>query len=320
MKSSIFLLFISILLLFNKASAIDTESSCGNFILQNEAVNLDNARNQDSVGWCYAYTASDLLSYRLKKRISAVSLYDSGQEIEADISSPSAGKGGDIGDSIRNYLAKNKGLCLESELPSSDFQFCTYNNYAEFLNYFLNSARSFEFDKTLKENLCLADDLNTAFPGIDINTIRYRISRNGSKNLMEYLYKQKCRTAHFSNVKINPINRYLPRVKPDSMLEDIDRLLNNKEVIGVGYTYSKMIDRGERGDHASLIVGRKYNPETRECEYLMRNSMGKECNFVIKPGLTCMKVCDDKGCRYNGHFWVSRSLLKENLIGITYLE
>ena len=108
-----------------------TGGKCSDKINQNEAVNLNNARNQDTVGWCYAYTAADLLSYRLKKRISAVSLYNSGQEIEQDIKSSESARGGDIKSSIDSYLTKKNGLCLEENLPSNDFKFLSLIHISE---------------------------------------------------------------------------------------------------------------------------------------------------------------------------------------------
>ena len=131
-------------------------------------MNLNNVRDQDGVGWCYAYTAADLLSYRLKKKISAVSLYNSGVSIEADIAS-AKGAGSNISEAITSYLNKNNGLCLEEDLPSSDFKFCTYRRYADFLTALYQSIR----DNSISDSQCLTKNLNAAFPGVDYSTVQY---------------------------------------------------------------------------------------------------------------------------------------------------
>lgn len=297
----------------NNSSA---NKSCSDVINQNEAVNLDNARNQDGVGWCYAYTAADLLSFRLKQKISAVSLYNSGRSIEADITDIK-GKGGDIGEAIETYLTKKNGLCLESDLPSSDFKFCAYRDY----NNFLNSLYQSITDRSLENTQCLSQNLNSAFPGVDYAIVKNYADRYGTKNLAEFLFDYKCKKKSFKNYKIKPINKILPYAKLDEVMTKIDSLLTSGEVVGVAYDYSAMNEKADKtSGHASLVVGRRQNSESGECEYLVRNSWGKDCTQNEGPGLTCHKNCDANGeCRYSGHFWVSQARLKKSMLGITYL-
>jgi hypothetical protein len=293
------------------------DNKCSDKINQNEAVNLDNARNQDGVGWCYAYTAADLLSFRLKKKISAVSLYNSGQSIEDDISDLQ-GKGGDIGETIENYLKKKNGLCLEEDLPSSDFKFCAYKNYSNFLNALYQSVK----EKKISDNQCLKVNLNSAFPGVDFGAVNEYTNRYGTKNLAEYLFDLQCKKRSFTGYKVKPITQISPYVNKDALVKNIDTLLNKGEIVGLSYNYNIMDENDERvGGHASLVVGRRLNQETGDCEYLVRNSWGKDCTQHEGSGLTCHKNCDSSGqnCRYSGHFWVNQRRLKNAMMGIIYL-
>lgn len=301
----------------NNPKAPIQNNKCSDIINQNEAVNLDNARNQDGVGWCYAYTAADLLSFRLKKQISAISLYNSGQSVEDDISGEIP-KGGDIGEAIETYLAKKNGLCLESDLPSSDFKFCTYRDYHNFLSSLYQSVK----EERLVDSQCLNQNLNSAFPGVDYSIVKDYANRYGSKKLAEFLFDYKCKKKSFINYKVKPVTQGAPYHKVDEMLKKMDGLISKGEVVGVGYNYNLLNETEDgTGGHASLVVGRRQNQETGECEYLIRNSWGKDCTQNEGPGLSCHKNCDEGGgnCRYSGHFWVNQKRLKNSLLGITFL-
>lgn len=63
--------------------------------------------------------------------------------------------------------------------------------------------------------------------------------------------------------------------------------------------------------HMSVIVGRRANPVTRECRYLVRNSWGAGCSGYT---LELQKRCE------GGYLWLTREELRQNLYGLTYLD
>ncbi len=81
-------------------------------------------RHQDSLGWCYAYSAADLVSYKLGQRLSAMDFamnYTKNAKKTDDRyfgKSPEAIEGGYTVDSI--FQTQKVGACLESDLPSED--------------------------------------------------------------------------------------------------------------------------------------------------------------------------------------------------------
>lgn len=92
--------------------------------------------------------------------------------------------------------------------------------------------------------------------------------------------------------------------------EAIERLLSANTPIGIGYMYRslKEVDHlGSLGGHASVIVGRRWGPETHQCELLVRDSYGPSC--VAANG----KPRYELPCE-NGSVWVNaRTLLQDTL-------
>ncbi len=96
-------------------------------------------RDQDSVGWCYAFTAADLVSFKIGDEISPIDIANSTeqnrdsftQKIAAHFVQPSSIKfrggtnperpGGNMQEAID--AAQEKGFCRESDLPIKDKYF-----------------------------------------------------------------------------------------------------------------------------------------------------------------------------------------------------
>lgn len=295
--------------------------SCENKINQNFTVNLNNTRNQDSVGWCYAFAASDLVSYRLNKKISAVSLFDtSDKTIEQDVATGS-NRGGDIKYSITYSLSKRKGFCLEADLPSSDFKFCTDQAYLGFLNDILTRAREKRLESDLRNDQCLTQNLKSAFPGVDIGQMLNYTQKNNQFRLVEYLYESQCKVSlqeEAKKIRVQKLNA--KHVSSELLLKRLHDQINNNDVAAIGYDYNKVNQEKNEGAHGSLVVGRRTNPVTGSCEFLVRNSWGKDCTLNESPGLSCHKDCAGGTCRDTGHFWVEENRLSQSLIDVTYLE
>lgn len=298
-----------------------SSGSCENKINQNSAVNLNNTRNQDSVGWCYAFVASDLVSYRLNKKISAVSLFDtSDKTIEQDVTTGSK-IGGDIKYSITYSLNKRKGFCLEADLPSSDFKFCTDQAYLGFLNDILTRSREKRLESDLQSDQCLAQNLKSAFPGINLGQMLNYTKKNNQFRLVEYLYESQCKVSlqeEASKIRVQKLNA--KDVSSEILLKRLHDQINNNDVAAIGYDYNKINQEKNEGAHGSLVVGRRTNPATGSCEFLVRNSWGKDCTLTENPGLSCYKDCTGGTCRDTGHFWVEENFLSQSLIDVTYLE
>lgn len=63
--------------------------------------------------------------------------------------------------------------------------------------------------------------------------------------------------------------------------------------------------KAEPNHHAVLIVGRRYNSKTHDCDYLIRNSWGTGC-----ASYSPMLDCDA------GHIWLPKSSLKDSITSV----
>lgn len=294
---------------------------CGDTIVENDTVNLQNVRNQDTVGWCYAYTAADLLSFKVGKKISAVSLYNSADKIDVEVDIKSTTPvGGFIGASIDKYLQKKNGLCLEEDLPSSDFKFCTDKTYLTFLNNLLKVVKENRFDAEMDKNTCFGQDLERAFPGFDPGSIKAHINRFGTRKLVEAAYDRQCRNLSFKGLQVTTKTLVKYNGNDDTLMNAIDERLKNNEIAAIGYDYSKINAENGTSGHGSIVVGKRTNPKTGKCDYLVRNSWGKTCDQKEHAELSCHKNCEGGNCRFSGHFWVGADLLKKSLLEVTYLQ
>jgi len=295
--------------------------TCSTKIIQNDAVNLNNVRNQDSVGWCYAYAASDLLSFRFNKKVSAVGLYHGGgKSIEEDIVNGSK-VGGNIDVSIKLSLFKRKGFCLEENLPSSDFKFCVDQRYYDFLNDFILRAREERFTYDLRADQCLNQNLKAAFPGINIDQVVTYARNNKQSKLIEYMHDLQCKV-NFQNEssQLSVKSMIVGRLNRKELMNAINNQIDKGDLTGIGYYYNKISGESKTEGHGSVVVGRRINQSTGNCEYLVRNSWGKDCKLEETNEVSCHKNCTGDTCRQSGHFWVSENKLSEALIDVTYLQ
>jgi hypothetical protein len=86
----------------------------------------------------------------------------------------------------------------------------------------------------------------------------------------------------------------------------IDSLLDEDEILGISYNTEMAGDNPEdAGDHASTIVGRQWNESSKQCEYIIRNSWGPNCDSY-PAGMRCE----------GGYFWVTKDDLKQHVFSI----
>ncbi len=102
-------------------------------------------------------------------------------------------------------------------------------------------------------------------------------------------------------------------VSRTKLLQTIDRGLNRGEPLGIGY-YRGFLDDESAGkieNHASLVVGRRINPNTNTCEYLIRNSWGLDgCDYMRNPRLDCQ----------DGQVWIPKAELHAVINQVVHVE
>lgn len=294
-------------------------------------------RDQDDMGWCYAYATADLISFHAKKRVSAVDVailnnnfsksaihdrinYSRDVELIYNFrsfftehgSSPDAlidetreqlydsvRKGGITSEAMK--VALQKGVCLEKDMPS------TFTDTGIPLSQRLQSAVNFQAGVDGRHS-CL-DHLGMA-ASIFTNLNREQIedvARRTSPDFMLFELRQKnCKEKVFLPDK-KPLR--LNRQNDEQMFSIIDDQLNKKQPVVATYQVN-MLQKGRSGVHISGIVGRRFNDKTGRCEYRVRNSWGPHTHFEKSTG-----VVHD-----NGYFWVDEINLKKNILQVDALD
>ena len=100
--------------------------------------------------------------------------------------------------------------------------------------------------------------------------------------------------------------------KADELFEDINKHLENKNILKSGYGACLLYIRNHNGSgcgHASTVVGRRFNKKSSECEYLIRNSWGRGCSSYDSS-----LDCDQ------GNVWVPKSVLVKGLRKVSYIK
>ncbi len=105
----------------------------------------------------------------------------------------------------------------------------------------------------------------------------------------------------------------------DAAADQIDKLLdkNKKQISAVFGTprfFKGFESFDEDGFHVMTLVGRRFNQQTKNCEYVLRNTRGPDVHSE-------MKIHGPYNYRYeNGHFIVNRAYLKDYMSGIYYIK
>ncbi|WP_413575925.1 C1 family peptidase [Bdellovibrio sp. HCB290] len=265
-------------------------------------------RNQDSVGWCWAFTSADLLSYKTKQRISAADIaytvkYDH-EKIGKDVSDL-VGKGTHVHNAL-NAMAKS-GLCPESSIPSED------NVNSEYIELLTKLQKMGSIGIATPEALDCSSTLlsvKTLFPNLSPNEMAAVVQKSKSTNLIKNLANASCKKRF--HIKYETWIAQKDADNPMELMDSIDQQLSNKNPVAITYDASGLINRRdfeEYKSHASNLVGRRFNEKTGQCEYLLRNSWGRSCD----------QYDFHYSCK-EGNVWVPKTDLIKRTVLATYVK
>ena len=316
-------------------------------------------RDQDSVGWCYAFTAADLMTHYLYKTKGA-ELKNPDKKanyLNPDYALSAAGVGGAYNkenkdgylnnkpaknaadfkekystrDKDKNitdeanvfaeagyiYLAveaaKTRGICYEKDLRSDNFSFVNDSLCASNKTCNLRDELNLIYDSAGDEKVCNnnAAQIQKLVPSLTINAVRDILLHNSRQEALDRLLSISCKgqfethyflrnkpVVHFSGY-INDKRRknycwYCIKLSAEELIEELDQGLNKSAPVGVSYSPYFLFDLTGSSQHASSIVGKRFNQTTCEVEYILKNSWGNNCSQYKKenPGF---QKCVDQG-------------------------
>lgn len=307
----------------SQKAVLENKKKCSNIDLRNDV--LGSPRNQDSVGWCSSFTAADLLSYKVGFKVSAFDvalayneetkpqykknlldliLFQKGQPYKTNEQ-----KGGDAPNNA-NAAIKN-GLCREDRLPSEDVG--TSNLY-----YAIQELEGYkESFEGSEEKICpnINESLiKSMFPSTTIKSFYDILKESSEAYFTDDLADKSCgKRVHPKNLTAKSLTAKLnPFVSTSDLFDKIDEQLNKNNILSVGYDARVLYDihgEGRSMGHDSVIVGRKFNEESGECEFLIRNSWGRSCSSYDSR-----IECDE------GNIYLPKSELNKRIRDVGYIE
>ncbi|PIK16128.1 hypothetical protein [Halobacteriovorax sp. JY17] len=300
---------------------------------------IDKPRNQDSIGWCYAFAAADLIGHKIGKKVSAVDIANSFNEGSlSDIfgSNETNMEGGFASDAANSAL--KRGLCLESQLPSDDYKFSTDSNlmkeyqrmekiYESFrkrtteagLVFGQNDLKGTRYRRAVssfeQDLVCnrIEGEFNVLFPSVNAQSLMTILKRSSSANdFIDNLVAKSCknRIRNSQNLKFESSGML---TSTNSMVNTINKKLESGDIVGVNYkasSLSNLLDYDEDSRHASIVVARRFNKNTGSCEYLIRNSWGR----------TKGSSYDSRTNSGGGNHWMPEEYLRESMHGVSYVK
>jgi hypothetical protein len=328
---------------FDKVQSRRKQLTCSSVDLRNES--LGEVRNQGSIGWCFAYATADLLSYELGEQVSARNVAqnyhhkreaDTAEEfIEGGSIKAAADSSMEFGVCKESDMPSNNKMRYSANDSSYSFKdiFLELERLKEVQEDQITEAtikpvlRPWAF-KAYQKLFSNADDykvspvcdtyylLKEIFPTITVDSVRKVIAKNSFDEYTDTLFEELCPTSGRLKQQIPIDEKWIDKDSVDDQFDALDKinaLLDGKngdaQIIGIAYA-GKMISKKDHTytgvSHASTIVGRKTDPITGECKYLVRNTWGN----------TYKRSLDDE----NGNIWVSRDELMENVGAITFVK
>lgn len=292
------------------ASARVEEKKCQPAVdLRNSA--LGEVRDQDSIGWCYAFAAADLLTYKLGKKVSAADIamnYNDGwyNNILKKVGLSEQDFAGSSPLGIEKAISNTKekgGACLEKNFRSED------NGYSTIMSNLIEIDNIKKKPGILNSITCSSVD-QRVFPTIQAEDF-LEITENTSRaTLMSMLSDKACKP----RISLKGIEvKYATPLRGDTteVFNQVDKQLNQKNILAIAYNPKLLYDRNTKksGKHMSNIVGRRFNKNSGECEYLIRNSWGRGCRSY-----------DSKYACEAGNIWLPKSVISKGLVNVSFIN
>ena len=319
-------------------------STCTPIDLRNNHEPFQTTRHQGQTGWCFAYSAADLVTHYYQKnnpgldhRFSAIGMtvdYYYNDYFSSTFESlircggvPRNLSGAHFGymEAIFSRTLPSRGLCPETEV-TGDKDILSHVRAIESIedlrkrahgNNEISESEGEDFVDEVMECAECALALNSVFPNLDMNNLVQVLRKVEDQSFMTRLTNLQCEGRRInSGIPSRDQVRTSRNFRESS--PEIDRVLDSSSPVLLGY-HSTVINRGGQlrshdfagrlDGHASLIIGRRFNEVTNKCEYLVRNSKGISC-AGYHSSLDCS----------NGQFWLAEETMETAFMGALWIN
>jgi len=339
-------LIISLLLISTRAYSLDVkipQDQCSDIDIRDKMKpevreHFSESRNQDGVGWCYAFAAADLMTAEVEKPLSSTHVsaifnkridknlflkagYKIGK-LFSDGAFESSYEGGWIDRAIEN--SSDSGfVCTEAALPYDQNR---YGETARVINILEEIKK--DIDDKKEANVCASIEVirNHSFRNLKVEDI-YRIleEENLNRALSEIINKNcKGQLVKVDDYKVKTLKRPHAHTRRNETFSSAKRrakkkAMKNFAVIGnvlskgkpMGVSYNVKHVTHQDGLHASVVTGRRW--KNGKCQFKIRNSWGNSCSAYDRREI--------EECVYEeGSFWVSDQKFYDLANSVDYIS
>jgi hypothetical protein len=303
-----------------------TQQSCSSLDLRTEK--LKEIRDQKKVAWCYAFTAADMLThvYDLPEKVSAADVAINYND--SDLGQLSRwlfrtfGRKPSQSDQDNfmmphqtgfNKVALDRvmrdGYCPERVFPSESWVRMQRDGDKWLESKTDLRSAMLEIYQLLKnqQGLTVANlPFYYHFKNIETPEEFYRLIKGQTaSDFYSKLRKEVCK---YDRIKFQDRFKTLMYIKDALAFGVLNKQLDLGRVIGIDYD-SRLLTDARNGSvslaelHTSSIVARRWNQESQQCQYLVRDSYGKQCS-KYDVSYECL----------GGQVWIDEAQIYTNLV------
>lgn len=289
--------------------------------------------NQSGIGWNFAYTAGDLISFRLGKKISPIDLSvqffkktdslirNNRADILRDDVAIAQRLNSLTAAQIKSVLADSAeiGLCLDEKINLNGSSF-NKDIFESLQNLNQLGAREIYVGKINADNCKKTKKLENIFPGVDIFELKNIAAQNTVIEMTDASLSQFCQsrirpTVDLKYGNINNEDVHLQsHVLSSQQFQRMLAVLEKNQPVGLSLIMDDIFELGggdeirKNARHTMTLVGRRPNKETSSCEYILRNSWGPECykDYKVK--------CED------GNLYVDEKIMRKSVVSADFIE
>ncbi|WP_372655965.1 hypothetical protein [Halobacteriovorax sp.] len=298
-------------------------------------------RNQDGIGWCYAFSAADLLTAEMKEPVSASHVsaifnknidnstfmklgYNIGRLFNEGTFGDSY-EGGWVDRALENAVDE-KRVCSEEALPFDR----NYRGETAGIILRLEEIKAgMKDESTAKIVSCNEIDSLISFRelnGLSASELYSILEQNNMNTALSIILKKRCseNLIKLKDFEIDSLSKPRPRVgKQGRKMSDrirvkkgikryfgkIGDILSSGKPMGISYNVDNIMDSS--GGHASVLTGRRW--KDGKCQFKIRNSWGRGCRSYDMDKI--------EECNYEeGSFWVDDKRFYDMVTDLDYIS
>lgn len=286
--------------------------------------------DQQDLNWCHAFAFASLMSFYAKQKISPYAIaMEAYAPLYAKATSrpPFADWAYDPAGDFAVIMLSHQALCLESNFSKPEGGWPQLSEAIYKLNDDVRVMKN-QFCTKSFWNFTSGIDLKTVeslqpFTGIDLTQIvlsnRCKQNVQTPQGFMKGIFSMGSSECPDPDQK--SICKIIPNTElatPSTLKQKIDQEISSKQPIIISYNGKFLLNEKyskdapvQRGGHYSLLVGRRFNRQTGQCEYRLKNSWSETCaGYKEKYQETCE----------NGMAWIPAKDLLPDIEGVQWFE